>query len=78
MVAGDFRLLCLLLLAALGVLGVAYGVLRAFGYDARRALTAAEWGMALKIAATALMLYTLLLNSIYAGLPVEKFIYGRF
>jgi hypothetical protein len=78
MVAGDFRLLAVFVLVVLGVLGLVYLGLRALGHDARRALTPAEWRMVLKIAATALMFYALLLRTIYAGLPVEKFIYGRF
>jgi hypothetical protein len=78
MVAGDFRLLIVFCLAALGVLGLLYLGLRALGHDARRALTPAEWRMVLKIVVTALMLYSLVLRTIYAGLPIEKFIYGRF
>jgi hypothetical protein len=78
MVAGDFRLLVVFCLAALGVLGLVYLGLRALGHDARRALTPAEWRMVLKIVVTALMFYSLVLRSIYAGLPIEKFIYGRF
>ncbi len=78
MVAGDFRRLVVFVLAALGVLGLVYLGLRALGHDARRALTPAEWRMTLKLALSALMFYALLLRTIYAGLPVEKFIYGRF
>ncbi len=78
MVAGDFRLLLVFAAVAFGALGVLYVVLRALGHDMRRALTAAEWRMAGKLLAAALMLYAVLLRAIYAGLPVEKFIYGRF
>jgi hypothetical protein len=78
MVAGDFRLLLVFVAIVVGALGVLYVVLRAFGYDARRALTTAEWRMALKLLATAIMLYAVVLRAIYVGLPAEKFIYGRF
>jgi hypothetical protein len=78
MVAGDFRLLLLFAAIACGALAALYVVLRALGYDARRALTPAEWRMAGKLLATAVMLYAILLRAIYAGLPVERFIYGRF
>jgi hypothetical protein len=78
MVAGDFRLLVVFVLVTLGALALVYLGLRALGHDLRRALTPAEWRMAFKLVATALMFYAFLLRSLYAGLPVEKFIYGRF
>ena len=78
MVAGDLRLLLVFVAVALSALAAVFLALRALGHDARRALTPAEWRMALKLVASALMLYCVLLRAIYVGLPVEKFIYGRF
>jgi hypothetical protein len=78
MVAGDFRVLFLFVLGALCAVAIVYAGLRALGHDLYRALTPAEWRMALKIVATALMLYVVLLRTLYAGLPAERFIYGRF
>jgi hypothetical protein len=78
MIAGDLRLALVFVLAVVVALAALYLALRALGHDVRRALTPAEWRAALKLVATALMLYTLLLRAIYGGLPVERFIYGRF
>jgi hypothetical protein len=78
MVGSDFRLLLFFFLVMVGALAVAYVGLRALGHDVRRALTPAEWRMVAKLAAAALMFYALVLKVIYAALPAEKFIYGRF
>jgi len=77
-VAGDFRLLFIFIAVVLGALAALYVALRALGHDPRNALRPAEWRMALKLLATAVMLYAVLLRAIYAGLPIEQFIYGRF
>ena len=76
--AADLRILLLGLVVLLVAAGATWLGARAMKIDLREVLTAREWKVLLKLSATALMFFALYVRFIYAGLPAEKFIYGRF
>ena len=78
MVPGDVRLFVYALLGLVGLLLVIFLVAKALRYDLRLLLTPKERWILAKLLLAGAMLFAVVQQAIYLGLPADNLIYGRF